>query len=88
MPRVYMSFFERMGWCCQFLEADLKTPVGAMLNFATPDKVIAIAERAGVFPDLEARHAMNYGIEMGRGGIYLELTAEQYQKLKGTRKQR
>jgi len=31
---------------------------------------------------------MNYGIEMGRGGIYLELTAEQYQKLKGTRKQR
>jgi hypothetical protein len=25
--RVYMSFMDRKGWHCQFLEADLKTPL-------------------------------------------------------------
>jgi len=32
-----MSFMLRDGWYCQFLEADLKTPLPRKFTFATPD---------------------------------------------------
>src|ERR1035441_720707 len=32
--RVYMSFQDRQGWHCQFLEQDLKTPLPKKLHFA------------------------------------------------------
>jgi hypothetical protein len=38
--RVYMSFMDRSGWQCQFLEADLKTPLPRKLTFASPGKVV------------------------------------------------
>jgi hypothetical protein len=82
MPRVYMSFMHRDGWYCQFLEPDLKTPLRRKLTFATADKVRELAERGGAFKDLESRHSVNHAIETGRGGVWLDLSAEQYAKLK------
>jgi hypothetical protein len=32
--------------------------------------------------NLEGRHAIEHGIETGRGGFWLQLTEEQYRKLK------
>jgi hypothetical protein len=43
--RVYMVFQDRYGWHCQFLEADLKTPLPRKLTFASPDKIIELVER-------------------------------------------
>lgn len=77
-----MYFMQNRGWSCQFLEADLNTPLPRKLTFATADKVLQIAEHAGALTDLAARHAIEHGIEMGRGGVYLMLTPEQYAKLK------
>jgi hypothetical protein len=34
--RVYMSFEDRQGWQCQFLEADLKTPLRWTSRPSTP----------------------------------------------------
>ena len=34
---VYMSFMLRDGWYCQFLEADLKTPLPRKFTFAAPE---------------------------------------------------
>jgi hypothetical protein len=51
--RVYMSFMDRHGWQCQFLEADLKTPLPKRLHFTSPDKIIDLVERGGGFPDQE-----------------------------------
>jgi hypothetical protein len=79
--RVYLSFQCRDGWHCQFLEADLKTALPRKLHFASPDKLIELIERGGGFPDQDTRMAVNHGIEMGRGGIFLKLTGEQYAKL-------
>jgi hypothetical protein len=80
--RVYMFFQDRRGWHCQFLEEDLKTPLPRKLRFASSDRIVQLVERAGGFLDQESRQAFNHGIEIGRGGVILSLTAEQYAKLK------
>jgi hypothetical protein len=80
--RVYLSFQLRDGWRCQFLETDLKTSLPRKLHFATSSKVIQLIERAGGFTDQDTRLMVNHGIETGRGGVFLNLTAEQYAKLK------
>jgi hypothetical protein len=40
--RVYMSFIDRQGWQCQFLEAYLQTPLPKRLSAA-----LAASERSG-----------------------------------------
>jgi hypothetical protein len=80
--RVYMSFIDRRGWQCQFLEADLKTPLPKHLHFPSSDKIIELIERAGGFKDQESRLMLERGIASGRSGVFLSLTEEQYRKLK------
>jgi hypothetical protein len=80
--RVYMSFQDRHGWRCQFLEADLQTPLPRRLRFASSDKVVELIERAGGFTNQETRLMVHQGIEMGRGGLFLQLTEGQYAALK------
>jgi hypothetical protein len=76
-----LSFQHRNGWRCQFLEQDLKTSLPRKLHFASSQKIIELVERAGGFTDNDARLMVRQGIEMGRGGIFLKLTEEQYEKL-------
>ena len=83
--RVYMSFQCRFGWHCQFLEEDLQTPLPRKLRFASPDKVVELVERGGGLSNLESRQALDQAIEIGRGGVFLTLTEEQYAKLKTNR---
>ena len=79
--RVYMSFMFRNGWLCQFLEEDLKTPLPRRVTLSTQEKVREIARRGGAAMSLDVLQALDHGIEIGRGGIWLELSDEQYQKL-------
>src|ERR1035437_962098 len=81
--RVYMSFMHRDGWYCQFLEEDLKTSLPRKLTFATSAKILELAEHAGALRDLACRQAIEHGISVGRGGVWLMLTREQYAKLRG-----
>lgn len=76
-----MSFMLRQCWHCQFLEEDLKTALPRTLRFATPDKIMELVERTGALRDLACRQAVQHGINEGRGGVWLVLTGEQYQKL-------
>jgi len=69
------------GWRCSFLEEDLKTTLPRKLTFRDPAKIIELVERCGGFKNLEERQALDHGIEIGRGGVWLNLTAEQYAKL-------
>jgi hypothetical protein len=83
--QVYMHFMRRDGgWFCQFLEADLKTPLPKKLTFAHADKIRELARRGEAWGNLESKQALEHAIEMGRGGIYLRLTPEQYAKLRRT----
>jgi hypothetical protein len=78
-----MSFMHRDGWYCQFLDEDLKTSLTRKLTFATSEKILELAEHAGALRDLACRQAIEHGIEVGRGGVWLMLTRDQYGKLKG-----
>lgn len=51
---IYMAFSHRDAWHCQFLEADLKTPLPPKLTFATSDKLRELAQRGGAFKNLES----------------------------------
>ncbi len=84
--RVYMYYMHRDGWFCQFLEEDLKTPLPRKVTLDDPSKIIEMAERGGAAMRLEDRQALDYGIANGRGSVWLNLTHEQYEKLKRTRR--
>jgi hypothetical protein len=60
----------------------LKTPLPRKLHFISSDKIIELVERGGGFPEQESRLMLEQGISMGRGGVFLSLTDEQYEKLK------
>jgi hypothetical protein len=79
--RVYMSFMFRNGWLCQFLEEDLKTSLPRKVILGSQEKVREMARRGGAAMSLDVLQALDHGIEIGRGGIWLELSDEQYQKL-------
>jgi len=76
-----MSFQFRNGWQCQFLEVDLKTPLPRKLHFISAAKVIELVELGGGITDQESRQMLDQAIVTGRGGVFLNLTAEQYAKL-------
>ena len=80
--RIYMYFMLRQSWHCQFLEEDLKTPLPRTIALREPARLFELAERGGYRMNLEGRQAMEHAIENGRGGIWLELSEEQYAKLK------
>ena len=80
--RVYMSFMDRHGWQCQFLEGNLKTPLPKRLHFTFPNKIIELVARGGGLRDPESRLMLEQGISMGRGGVFLSLTEEQYERLR------
>lgn len=81
--RVYMHFQTQSGWQCRFLEEDLKTSIPVRLNLIREKRLFEIAERGGYRLNLEGRQAIQRAIDMGRGGIWLQLTEEQYRRLKG-----
>ncbi|MGI4755398.1 MAG: hypothetical protein ACRYGF_00945 [Janthinobacterium lividum] len=78
-----MQFHLHKGWVVNFIEDGLTKAVCRPKCFASADKIRAMAERAGALKTLEDQRALDYGIENGRGGLYLVLNRDQYQKLKG-----
>jgi hypothetical protein len=77
-----MHFMLSDGWFCQFLEEDLKTSLPRKVRLESPEKIVEMAEKGGAAMRLEDRQALAYGIAQGRGSVWLNLTHEQYQKLK------
>jgi hypothetical protein len=62
-----------------------RPPCPADSHFNPKGKVRQIAERGGAAMNLDTLHALDHAIEIGRGGVWLELTEEQYRKLFVTR---
>ena len=52
------------------------------LHFTSSEKVLELVERGGGITDQECRQMLDQAIGIGRGGIFLRLTEEQYAKLK------
>jgi hypothetical protein len=83
--RVYMSFMHRDGWRCRFLEWDMMTPLPGQLKYRDSEKIREIARRGHGLLGEASRLELDHAIKIGRGGIWLHLTGEQYQALKSSK---
>jgi hypothetical protein len=77
-----MHFMVYEGWYCQFLEANLTTSLPKKLTIRNQQKLLQMAERGMPNMTNEERQRMQRDIANGRGGIWLDLSEEQYLKLK------
>jgi len=76
-----MSFFLRVGWDVSFLGPDLKTSLARTFNFSDPEKIRELAQQGGALRTPEARQVLEQAIETGIGGLYLNLSHDQYETL-------
>ena len=79
-----MHFMFRKGWRCQFLEDDMKTPLQRTLTFANDRKIWEMAKRGGFTLNVAGRQELEAALRKEVGGIWLDLTPEQYAKLRNT----
>ena len=82
LRRVYMYFMCAGGWSIQFLELDLKTSVRRIRKFSSVNAVREPTARTPTQLSAEAQAKLEHDISNGRGGIYLDLTREQYKGLR------
>ena len=80
--RVYMLFRANNGWHVSFLESDLTNSPLRPLTFVDPEDVRDLARRGHALETSQARALFDYELGRGGGGIYLQLTPEQYSKLR------
>ena len=71
------------GRSVTFLEDDLKTSLPRRFLFQNDVKILDMTRRGGAEVNLAGRQAIEQGISMGRGAVWLSLTREQYAKLRG-----
>lgn len=82
--RVNLYYQFRQRWQCQFLAPDLKTSLPQKPVLADSEKLIWFVERGGGPPDLPSRGTLDQATAKGRGGVFLNLSAEQYRLLRNT----
>jgi hypothetical protein len=81
--RVLMNFtLAKDGWLVSFLEEDCRTSVPRHFVFQSELKILDLARHGGAEFNLAGRQAIEHGISMGRGSVWLKLTREQYAKLR------
>jgi len=77
-----MHFMFWKGWHCQFLEDDMKTPLPRTLTLGDDQKIWEMAKRGGFPLNIAGRREIEGALRKGGGGIWLDLTPEQYAKLR------
>lgn len=77
-----MSLFHFRGWHCRFT-AEGREQLPKRVSFSNSNQVCEAARRGNGLVDNSVREALDLAIEIGRGGIWLMLTNEQFQALGG-----
>ena len=79
-----MIFQHRKQWVVHYMEADCRTPVhaGRYYHYSSLDELLQILTNANAPPDTFEEFARNI-CQCSRGSVWLNLTDEQYAKLKG-----
>jgi hypothetical protein len=83
MPKVLMSFTFRKGWHICFFDCNRRRSQLPRPAFCNSDEaMIEFSRRAGGPKTLEDRNIFDMLIQRGAGEVTLELTDEQYDKLR------
>jgi len=82
--RIQMLFdrLENGSWFCHFIDEDHRTTLPRTVTFPSSDKLIATSECGGALKCGLQRKLLTRAINKGRGGVILQLTDEQYSRLK------
>ena len=85
--RVYLSFFVKTGagnreeWVLQFMPPTLDRALGRLRIVRSAQAVRDLIARTPTVLSLADRQALDTALELGRGGLFLHITADQYAKL-------
>lgn len=79
---VRMTFFYLGGWHCQFYSERWR-PLPKRLKFRKAASVIETAARGNGLIEDEARAALERSLKIGRGGLMLRLSDEQFRSVAG-----
>jgi hypothetical protein len=82
MPYVYMRFTFDKRWTCDFTN-QFTQKRARTLHFTDPEKVRDIAQRGKALTDLSSKNNFEHAVRNGGGGVILELSDFQYDKLIG-----
>jgi hypothetical protein len=85
--RVLMFFKQVFGtcWRVQFLDADCRNTYPLRLRFEYPDKILEMHSRWGADRRPEDIHALEFGIQRGRGNVWLVLSVEEHRTLQSAK---
>ncbi len=72
----------KAGWSVPFLEEDCKTGLPRHSVFQSELKILNLGQHGGADLDFAGRQAIEHGIGMDRGSVWLKLTREQYDTLR------
>jgi DNA-binding HxlR family transcriptional regulator len=79
MPRALMNFQHSKGWTCHFIDADCCTPISGYIDFSSFDGLRAFVLRCNPVDVADFDHCVR---AWGKGSTWVNLTDEQYAKLK------
>lgn len=79
---VYMHFRRCFGWRCRF-RTEAKKRLPRELTFRSAETLRGLALRGNCVTDKWDLEGFELGLEVGRGGIWLRLSDEQYRALGG-----
>jgi hypothetical protein len=78
---VYMAFERKEGSRVVFFDSCTQQRL-RVLNFQDDSKLIELAKRCGALTNLEAKQLIENAVSNGKGGVFLKLSPEQYDKLR------
>ena len=82
MPYVYMRFTFDKRWTCDFTNQFTQQRVRT-LRFTDAEKIRELAQRGKALTDLSSKNNFEHAVRNGGGGVILELSEFQFDKLIG-----
>jgi hypothetical protein len=80
---VFLSFKYVQGWFCEFLEEESRTPLPRTVLLRDEQKLFEMLKRGGFTLNISGRQEIEVAIRKKSGGVWLDLTREQYTNLLG-----
>jgi hypothetical protein len=78
---IYVAFEKKVSWHLVISDSNSHRRL-CTLMFADDDKIVELVKRSGgTLTNLESKQALERGIENGKGGVFLKVTPDQYNKL-------
>lgn len=79
---VYVAFERKRAWQVIFYDSATQQRLRTV-TFQDEEKLVELAKRGGTLANLESKQMIDNAISRGKGGTFLKLSPDQYNKLLG-----